>query len=313
MVERLRSASSAFFGSTQEAKQRAHVGSYVGYLGVGTENVGDSAPSPVESLNLPGYQEAGCAWIAKSASATCPWRHATWLPEQAGFRQAALDYWGSVTAVLTWLMDLCEVALGLSHGFFTESSFALPSCLLRIANYPATEEAASDEKRGLRYGAHTDYFFCATILQRAAGDACLQVETVDHGRWLTVPANPNTLTVIIGDMFSRWTNDRWRAPTHRVVSSSQAEERLAVAFFTGPHPQTLVECVPSLKCYPDKTRYEPITAAEHVRAGMEYGHEEAKSMARASRRFVPVPADANSGERRVGTTRVKRPREENDE
>ena len=81
-------------------------------------------------------------------------------------------------------------------------------------------------------------------------------------------APAGTLTINIGDLLARWTNDRWRATPHRVAppSGGQSQPRLSVVYFTGPHPDTLVERLPSRKCG-DGTQpplYAPITAREHV-------------------------------------------------
>lgn len=59
--------------------------------------------------------------------------------------------------------------------------------------------------------------------------------------WAPVPAPPNTLTINIGDLLARWTNDRWRAAVHRVAvpppgGSAAAADRLSIVYFTGPHP-----------------------------------------------------------------------------
>ena len=42
--------------------------------------------------------------------------------------------------------------------------------------------------------------------------------------------------------------------------------RLSVVYFTGPHPDTLVECLPSAHCTSDANppKYAPITAYDHV-------------------------------------------------
>ena len=98
------------------------------------------------------------------------------------------------------------------------------------------------------------------------------METLD-GEWLPVPSPPGTLTVNIGDLLARWTNDRWRATKHRVAKggSGEGEGRLSIVYFTGPHPETLVECLPSAKCKVEgeAPKYKPITATEHVTMKME--------------------------------------------
>ena len=93
----------------------------------------------------------------------------------------------------------------------------------------------------------------------------------DHGSgvWRAVPSPPDTLTINIGDLMARWTNDRWRATKHRVPAPPQGSEasrrgRLSLVYFTGPNQNTLVECLPSAKCNADRPKYAPITPEENV-------------------------------------------------
>lgn len=295
-ISALRTASAAFFAAPSQAKERSYVDGVVGYLGVGAENVAASAgtpsaqPDPVESLNLPAYQEEGKPWRSAAAEAECPWRDAAYLPSDAvapGFRQAATRYFKGATALMLRLMTLSELALDLPEGYFTPP-FSHPGTLLRAAYYPPRKEAETQAAEAkavgmatepqLRYGAHTDYDGF-TILQRAAGDTALEILSAS-GQWLTVEALPNTLTINIGDLLARWTNDRWRATTHRVVavaapaacvsattgpkSSCNATGRLSIVYFTGPAPQTTVACLPCSKCQQGAPKYKPITAEQHV-------------------------------------------------
>ena len=294
VISKMREASSAFFSGSTVEKRKAHVDGVVGYLGLGAENVGASAgaptaqPDPVESLNLPGYQDEGSTWRADRAAAECPWRDAAWLPRTAGFDGAAVRYWDHATRLMTLLMEMTELALELPTGFFTGdgAAYARPGTLLRVAWYPPSDEAnvtdvtdassAASSASRLRYGAHTDYDGF-TILQRAPTPAGkvdgLEFEARD-GSWLAVPSPADTLTINIGDLLAKWTNDRWRATRHRVAmgddAGSSTTGRLSIVYFTGPHPDTLVECVPSAKCKPpgEAPKHEPITAAAHVEAKM---------------------------------------------
>ena len=294
-VNSVREHGKAFFSEPAEVKSKSHVDGVVGYLGVGQENVGASAglptalPDPVESLNLPAYQEEGSKWSTEGWRTWsdkdapiykgCPWADASWMPTTPkGFRDALVEYWVGGNKLMMLLMELTEMALDLPKGFFTKGSFVHPGTLLRVAWYPPsskeekTAAADGDASSRLRYGSHTDYDGF-TILQRAEGDAGLEMETKD-GRWLPVHSPKETLTVNIGDLLARWTNDRWRATKHRVAKgsgSSEGEGRLSIVYFTGPHPETLVECLPSDKCKGEAgaAKYKPITAEEHVRMKME--------------------------------------------
>ena len=140
----------------------------------------------------------------------------------------------------------------------------------------AENDGAVDEPR-LRYGAHTDYDGF-TILQRASsqGPDGLEIQAA-NGTWEPVPSPPGTLTINIGDLLARWTNDRWRATRHRVAPAPRANGgrhsassgRLSIVYFTGPHPDTIVKCLPCAKCSEHPPKYKPITAYEHVVAKME--------------------------------------------
>merc|ERR1712151_572428 len=88
--------------------------------------------------------------------------------------------------------------------------------------------------------------------------------------WISPPAPPGTLTINIGDLLARWTNGRWKATLHRVARApSGVGDRLSIVYFTGPHPDTLVECLPSDKCTLGEKLYNPITAKEHVEAKLQ--------------------------------------------
>ena len=272
VVAALRTEAEAFFSSLPAEKRRAHHDGFIGYLAVGAENVGASAGTPsalpdlVESLSLSGFQEAGQEWNWEEQKGA-PWRDAPYaraLPP--ALHRAAEEYWRGATALLRALMELSEVALDLPRGHF-DASFARPGTLLRLAWYPPSPKTPEGQ---WRYGEHTDYDGF-TILQRAEESAAfgggLEIK-MPNGEWAAVPAPAGTLTINIGDLLARWTNDRWRATPHRVAppSGGQSQPRLSVVYFTGPHPDTLVERLPSRKCG-DGTQpplYAPITAREHV-------------------------------------------------
>lgn len=174
------------------------------------------------------------------------------------------------------LMELMELGLGLSPHYFYKS-FEYPGTLLRIASYPPPSGGSDggDATAQLRYGEHTDYDGF-TILQRDAtaegADEGLEIQ-LPSGEWVAVPSLPHTLTINVGDLFARWTNDRWRATPHRVAAArgnaaATGRARLSIVYFTGPNPETTISCLPSAKCRRTPPQYEPIKAREHVEAKM---------------------------------------------
>lgn len=114
-VSEAREAAAAFFAQPLEEKKRAYHDGIFGYLGPGAENVAATAgaaaaePDPVESLNLPGYQELGSEWDARPHGSECPWRSAPYAP--AGL-EVIQRYWSGATSVMLQLMALSELALG---------------------------------------------------------------------------------------------------------------------------------------------------------------------------------------------------------
>ena len=115
LISEAREAAAAFFAQPLEEKKRAYHDGIFGYLGPGAENVAATAgaaaadPDPVESLNLPGYQEPGSEWDARPQGSECPWRRAPYAPDGL---EALHRYWSGATSVMLQLMALSELALG---------------------------------------------------------------------------------------------------------------------------------------------------------------------------------------------------------
>ena len=286
----LRVEAEKYFALPMVEKQRAHMDNQFGFVGPGAENVGatlgdsDAVPDLVEALNFSGYQQGTAEWTVANAEAECPWLQesfARFVPPR--LRRAAQRYWGVQSQLMTTLMELSEVALDLPPGFFatpTDGGYDRPGCLLRLAHYipiptDGPEGVAAVSENRSRYGAHTDYDGF-TILSKGPpaaldgeGGGGLEIQ-LRSGEWVRVNPPPDTLIINIGDLLARWTNDRWRATMHRVarpaLGSAEARQgQLSVVFFSGPHPQTVVKCLPSTKCLGTAPpKYQPIEAFEHV-------------------------------------------------
>jgi isopenicillin N synthase-like dioxygenase len=241
-VRSLRETATRYFAqSTKDLKMQAHVDGMVGYLGVGDENVAastgetNSVPDLVESLNLPGYQEPSAPWRSDPSAGEVPWRDAAFaraLP--AELADAAAEYWRGATRLMLSLMELSELALDLPAGTFAPS-FAEPGTLLRLAYYPAGAAAPNQ----LRYGAHTDYDGF-TLLERGEeggeeGSGGLEIQDCLSDAFRPVPAPPGTLTINIGDLLARWTNDRWRATPHVCCSGARTLDGQLVACSARTH------------------------------------------------------------------------------
>jgi isopenicillin N synthase-like dioxygenase len=197
-----------------------------------------------------------------------------WGPAVAGYgwpahppelRVAFAEYLAAVSGLGERLRRLFALALGLPEDWF-EPAFRGHSSSMRVVNYPPPEGEV--EPGQLRAGAHTDYD-CMTILRTEDAPGGLQVQT-RSGDWLDVRAVPGSFVVNLGDMMARWTNDRWAATLHRVVvppaDRAAGSRRQTIVFFHDPRGDAVIECIPGCSDADHPSRYEPVTALEHVRA-----------------------------------------------
>jgi isopenicillin N synthase-like dioxygenase len=64
-------------------------------------------------------------------------------------------------------------------------------------------------------------------------------------------------------MMAQWTNDRFAATQHRVISSPD-RERYSIPFFFHPDFDTEVACLPSCQSADNPPRYAPTTTGAHI-------------------------------------------------
>ncbi|MBL7517936.1 isopenicillin N synthase family oxygenase, partial [Frankia sp. CNm7] len=141
-----------------------------------------------------------------------------WPEQVAGLRAAVLACFAEMRRVGDTLMELFARALGLAPDYFAPM-LTHPVSDLAVNGYPAQPPRESAEP-ALTFLEHTDSGMLTLLHQR--GDyPGLQVQDLD-GAWITVPLDPDALVINIGDLMSRWTNDRWPSTRHRVVAAPAA-------------------------------------------------------------------------------------------
>ena len=62
----------------------------------------------------------------------------------------------------------------------------------------------------------------------------------------------------------------WRSTVHRVMkppsgSKAATQPRLSIPFFTGPHDDAVIECMPTCVSDENPAKYAPVSAGEHLR------------------------------------------------
>lgn len=160
-----------------------------------------------------------------SAEGNTPWPH--WCPR---FESAMRDYAGQCLRVCCTVLGHVASALEISPRVLS-AEFANHSSFLRLNSYPAN---ADPNHLGIHH--HTDAG--ALTLLAEHGGTGLQI--FDGNRWRRVEIAPDALLINIGDLMQVWSNDKFRAPLHR-VSSVNAAPRLSLAFFYNPDHRAVIE------------------------------------------------------------------------
>jgi isopenicillin N synthase-like dioxygenase len=188
----------------------------------------------------------------------------TWPVDPAGFQPALENYYREVQTLANRVMALFAMALDLPSDYF-EASFDRPMSAMRVINYPALAKAPLEGQ--LRAGAHTDYGTLTLLLQQEARTG---LQVLCRGEWHDVPAVPGTIVVNIGDLMSRWTNDRWVSTLHRVVipptATALPSRRQSLVYFHTPNWDAEIGCIPTCVKQGEKPRYEPVFAGPHLAA-----------------------------------------------
>ena len=186
-----------------------------------------------------------------------------WPDRLPGLRAPWEAAHAQLSRVTAELMDCAARALGLPPGFFVPLFDGAVS-MLRALYYPDQPEPPLPGQ--MRAGVHSDYgaFTLVTAEARPGG-----LQVLDRGgEWVDVPVIPGALMVMVGDLLTEWTDDRWPATLHRVVNPRRDQamdcDRLAFAFYSHPHQDVLVDVLPGLPGGGAPPPGTP-TAGEHLR------------------------------------------------
>jgi isopenicillin N synthase-like dioxygenase len=182
-----------------------------------------------------------------------------WPAQRPNFRPVMERYRDIMFELSATLMRGMALSLDLPENYFAgydEDAMAT----VRLLHYPPQPAQGDPAQKGA--GAHTD-FGGLTVLRQ--GDvAGLQVWDQSSEAWIHADPLPDTYVVNLGDMISRWTNDRYRSTVHRVVNTS-GKERYSVPFFYTGNYAYRVECIPTCLAPGEQPKYPPVTVEQHMR------------------------------------------------
>jgi isopenicillin N synthase-like dioxygenase len=111
------------------------------------------------------------------------------------------------------------------------------SSYLRVNHYPPCNEEPGDVPAPLGVSPHFDAGFLTVLLQ---DDGCHSLQVLKDDQWITVHPVPGALTINTGDMAQIWSNGKYKAPLHRVLTN-ETKERYSAPFFYNPSYYARVE------------------------------------------------------------------------
>jgi isopenicillin N synthase-like dioxygenase len=198
---------------------------------------------------------------------------AQWPADVPGFRDAVQALAHASAIVGQRLVQALCVNLGMPPAHLDGCFGAAQTSFLRLNHYPTcADPAPADSPTTPAHGQlgihhHTDSGAVTVLLQ----DAQPGLQVLHEGRWHTVQPRPGALVINIGDVVQVWSNDRYRAPLHRVLASATAP-RFSAPFFLNPSYETVYAPLPGACDAANPPRYRPISWAEFraARAAGDY-------------------------------------------
>lgn len=160
----------------------------------------------------------------------------------------------------TALLQAIALYLGLEEHYFDEFVFNGNS-ILRAIHYPPI---TNEPKSAIRAEQHEDINLI-TLLVGASADG-LQILTKQN-EWVGVTSLPEQIVVNVGDMLQRFTNNRLRSTTHRVVNPARElwhTSRFSIPFFLHPQSSMSLRCIDTCVDQQHTKIYEDITAGEYL-------------------------------------------------
>lgn len=182
-----------------------------------------------------------------------------WPSQRPNFRPVMERYRAVLFDLSATLMRGMALSLDLPENYF-EGYNKDANGTVRLLHYPPQSPQGDPTQKGA--GAHTDFGGLTVLRQGDVGG--LQVWDQKSDAWIHADPLPNTYVVNLGDMISRWTNDRYRSTVHRVVNAS-GKERYSVPFFYTGNYAFNVECIPTCLAPGETPKYPPVTVEQHMR------------------------------------------------
>ena len=201
-----------------------------------------------------------------------------WPANLPGFRSTMLEYFTACESLGMQLIELFCLGLGAPADQISPAFHPSHTGFIRLNFYPLDDPLEADISRqvaGLGDMAlqhHSDAGALTILLQDNVGG--LQVFAMNE--WRDVPPMPGAFVINTADMMQVWSNDRYRAPLHRVLPVTE-EPRYSIPFFFNPSYD--YDCAPlQILAEAEGAHYRPVNWGEFRQLRTDgdyadYGHE----------------------------------------
>lgn len=263
LMDRARGLAKDFFAMPQSSKEACVFPPALGYRDqrkISLDPESQAKPDTRESFLFSASEHSSC-WSAMEGESV-----SKRLPPD--FRVTLTDYWEQVQSLSKQILRLSSAGLKVEPDLFDNAGwFDQPMSLMSLLRY---DETPSQEEKGtFGCGAHCD-FGAVTVLQQDPEVEGLQISLNKHApredmTWLPIPPRRGTFVVSCGLALENWSNGRFGANLHRVVSTS-GRERISVPFFLQPNATCRVSPLPA--CVPDGEipRFEPVLFGDYIKS-----------------------------------------------
>jgi isopenicillin N synthase-like dioxygenase len=182
-----------------------------------------------------------------------------WPRRLPGFQRAVTFYYRACERLAHAVLGGISASLGVPADRLARAFVPEHTSFVRLNYYPPCEDPAAPDAAevpasghlGLNH--HTDAGALTLLLQ----DARPGLQIWHEGGWRTVSAHEGSIVVNLGDVLQVWSNDRYRAPLHRVTASRDAP-RWSAPFFLNPSAEVRCAPLPEACAGDDPPRYLPI-------------------------------------------------------
>ncbi|MFO0690294.1 MAG: 2OG-Fe(II) oxygenase family protein [Myxococcota bacterium] len=185
------------------------------------------------------------------------------FPDRLPAFRVAMERWFAHSHTLAFrVLDVLARGLGVEPAALRRDFGTGDGSFLRLNWYPRCPDPAphdlpldAEGSLGIRH--HTDSGALTVLLH----DAEPGMQLLGDGGWRLVEPREDALLVVLGDVVQVWSNDRWRAPLHRVIAHAD-RDRYSAPFFLNPsYDCTYAPLAP--QCGPGRpARYRPIRWSE---------------------------------------------------